>query len=283
MHPGRILGAIMGLVILISIFLLPFFADQTLYDIVGPLLGGIGELQGLPVQTMALGYLFIISFILLVIAGFVGIFPLGTGVLGVVGMALITVAPFLVGQEASLLLSFVGISYYVIWIASIVALGASFWHRRSRAQAPSQVVQVNVQQPPAQPVQSPLVYPVSQPLPPPTSPQTIIVSPTIDVKAESKTETIAHAPSTTPPQLGQEMELRTGASYTPEDAMKIFQMLRQRMENQPIEVVEATMKKFRFRDVSGRIWTIDQRTNGWSFFDGTKWVEAPPPRILEGV
>lgn len=287
MHPGRILGAIMGLVILISIFLLPFFAGLTLYGIVGPMLGGIGELQGFGVQGMTLGYLFIISFILLVIAGIVGIFPLGTGVLGVVGMAMITVAPFLVGSEASLLLSFVGIGYYVIWIASIVALGASFWHRRSQAQ--SHLVQVNVQQHQAQPaqivqpVQTPPVYPVSQPPPPPTSPQTIIVSPRIDVKAESKTETMAHTPSAPPPALGQEMELKTGASYTPEDAMKIFQMLKQRMENQPIEVVEATMKKFRFRDVSSRIWTIDQRTNGWSFFDGTKWVEAPPPRILEGA
>lgn len=278
MHPGRILGAIMGIVILISIFLLPFFAGQTLYGIVSPLIGGIGQLQGLPVQTMTLGYIFIISFILLVIAGFVGIFPLGTGVLGVVGMAMITVAPFLVGTEAALLLSFVGIGYYITWIASIVALGASFWHRRSQAQ--SHLVQVNVQQPPVQPAQiiQP-VHPVSQP--PPTSPQTIIVSPKIDVRSESKTETIAGTPSTPSTKLGQEIELKAGASYTPEDATKIFQMLKQRMEHQPIEDVEAAMKKFRFRDVNGRIWTIDQKTNNWSFFDGTKWVQAPPPRTLE--
>lgn len=277
----------MGLVILISIFLLPFFAGLTLYGIVGPMLGAIGELQGLPAQAMTLGYLLIISFILLVIAGFVGIFPLGTGVLGIVGMAMITVAPFMLGSEASLLLSFVGFGYYVTWIASIVALGASFWHRRS--QAPSQVVQVSVQ-PPSPPAQTapqtittivqPAPTPVQHVPPPPPSPQMIIVSPKIDVKAESKTEMTAPTPSPTP---RLETEIKAGASYTPEEAMNIYQMLKQRLENQPIEKVEAAMGKFRFKDVGGRIWSVDHRTGRWVFYDGTRWVEASPPQILESV
>ncbi len=43
-HPGRILEIVMGLVILATIFLIPF-GSKTLYGTVGPLLGNIGGFQ----------------------------------------------------------------------------------------------------------------------------------------------------------------------------------------------------------------------------------------------
>jgi hypothetical protein len=133
-HPGRMLGIVLGLVILASIFLLPFGTanSQTLYGIVGPWISNLGAVQASGgAAAVTYSYIFIIAFILLVIAGFVGIFPLGTGVLGVVGMAMISVAPYLVYPNGPVKLD-AGVGFYVIWAASVVSLGASFWHRKKK-------------------------------------------------------------------------------------------------------------------------------------------------------
>ncbi|MEM4297017.1 MAG: hypothetical protein QW815_01450 [Nitrososphaerota archaeon] len=133
-HPGRILGAFMGVLILIIIFTLPFTSDPsiTLFEITLPLLENINLIPGLGDQaTVFFAYILIFSFILLVIAGIVGIFPLGTGILGVIGMGLITLAPFffLPGTVTQPLW---GLGYYMIWAASIVSLVGSFWHGKPK-------------------------------------------------------------------------------------------------------------------------------------------------------
>jgi hypothetical protein len=263
MHPGRILGIIMGLVILIGVFVLPInTAQYTLYDTVQPLLEGIGDIQNLPTQEMIFCYILIISFILLVIAGVVGYFPLGTGVLGIVGMAMLSLAPYFLSLNITWAAGF-----YVIWIASIVALGASFWHGRTKQQQ-SQVVQVNVQ-PPTQPP------PSQTPSQPPQS-STIIVSPTISVKTGTPTEETERTQSSS-----LETELIKGTSYTSEEAMKMFLTLKERTENLQDEKGRVTLNKLQFKDVSNRIWKIDIQTGKWVFNDGKKWVEATPPSILE--
>jgi hypothetical protein len=123
------LGIILGLVILATIFALPFGTtnSNTLYGVVGPKISNFGAISG-STSDVTYAYIFIVAFILLVIAGVVGLFPLGTGVLGIVGMALITVAPYLIpGQKLD-----PGTGFYVVWGASIVSLGASFWHRKKK-------------------------------------------------------------------------------------------------------------------------------------------------------
>ncbi len=140
-HPGRMLGIVLGLVILASIFLLPFGIanSETLYGIVGPLISNLGALQASGGSaTVTFAYIFIVAFILLVIAGLVGIFPLGTGVLGVVGMAMVTVAPYLVYPNGPVKLD-PGVAFYVIWGASVVSLGASFWHGKKKKEAAAPV------------------------------------------------------------------------------------------------------------------------------------------------
>lgn len=134
LHPGRILGIILGLVILATIFLVPFGSTNTntLYGVAGPDISNLGTLQSSgTAQSVTYAYIFIIAFILLVIAGIVGLFPLGTGVLGVVGMVMITVAPYLVYPGGQIKLD-PGAGFYVIWIASIASLGASFWHKKKQ-------------------------------------------------------------------------------------------------------------------------------------------------------
>jgi hypothetical protein len=129
-HPGRILGALMGLVILVAVFLLPFTSSQTLYGKAGPLLSNLGAVQQLgDFASVATDYVLVVVFVLLVIAGLVGIFPLGTGVLGVVAMAMVTLASILIHPAQGGSPTYEA-GFYVAWVASIISLGASFWHRR---------------------------------------------------------------------------------------------------------------------------------------------------------
>ena len=139
MHPGRILGIVMGIAILAAIFILPFFNfpftsgpnSLSLFGRVSPILSDIAGIQSIPDPNfIAFSYILIVAFILLVIAGIVGLFPLGTGVLGVVALALVTVAPLILVLGTDL--PGYGLGYYVAWIASIVALAGSFWHKRAK-------------------------------------------------------------------------------------------------------------------------------------------------------
>jgi len=118
----------MGLVILATIFLVPFAGSQTLYASANPLFSNLSSIQqsgSFPI--IASDYVMIIVFILLVIAGVVGIFPLGTGVIGVVAMAMFTAGPVLI--YPSLPAPSYAAGYFVVWAASVISLAASFWHR----------------------------------------------------------------------------------------------------------------------------------------------------------
>ncbi|MDA4122057.1 MAG: hypothetical protein OK456_02615 [Thaumarchaeota archaeon] len=145
-HPGRTLGLIVGLAILVTVFLLPISGSQTLYGKAEPLLANTSSMQTGSNTTIASNYVTVIAFILLVIAGLVGVFPLGTGVLGVVGMAILTVGQYLIhpgsGQPAY------AVAFYALWVESIVALGASFWHGKKKLDV---VVQVQQSAPPSAP------------------------------------------------------------------------------------------------------------------------------------
>ncbi len=148
-HPGRGLGIVMGLVILVTIFLIPFYSpSSTLYGKAWPLLNNLGSIANSgSSSTTAFDYVTAIAFVLLVIAGLVGIFPLGTGVIGVVAMAILTAGTYFIYPNSGMP-SF-GIGYYVVWAASIISLGASFWHRRHK----ENVVVNNVTVSPSDPTQ----------------------------------------------------------------------------------------------------------------------------------
>ena len=151
-HPGRKLGIVLGLAILASVFLLPFgTGSDTLYGMVSPLISDLGDIQASgDGAAIAYSYIFVIAFMLLVIGGLVGLFPLGTGVLGVVGMAMITVAGWLIYPNGSHPLS-MGIGFLVIWALSIASLGASFWHREKKEKEKDTKVVVNVNVPESKP------------------------------------------------------------------------------------------------------------------------------------
>lgn len=134
---------VMGLAILASVFLLPFVGSQTLYSGANPVLNNLTAIQQSgDFPTIASSYVMAIVLILLVIAGLVGIFPLGTGIIGVFAMALFTVGPILI--YPSLGAPSYAAGYFVIWAASIVSLAASVWHpRRDKKVTVNNEVSVN--------------------------------------------------------------------------------------------------------------------------------------------
>lgn len=93
-------------------------------------------------------FILMVCFVILVIAGLVGFFPLGSGVLGIVGMAILTAgAYFTLGANQP---SY-DTGFYLLWVESIVVLIASFVHGRRGQKVVKEYTQA---QAPATPAQS---------------------------------------------------------------------------------------------------------------------------------
>ncbi|MCS6784859.1 MAG: hypothetical protein NZ581_06665 [Candidatus Caldarchaeum sp.] len=136
-HIGRIVGLAMGLVILFSIVFLPFDTNPptTFLEIGLPLVENIGIIPNLgDPAIVSLAYALVVSFILLVAAGIVGVFPLGAGVLGLSGMAIVTAAVYLFFPP-EIPAPVWGTGYYAMWGASVIALGASFLRKKPKQPA----------------------------------------------------------------------------------------------------------------------------------------------------
>lgn len=136
MHRGRIPGAILGLVILAAAFLVPFFTSypgplggsSSLYGETSNIASNFASVQKLSAQGVAFAYAFIVAAILIFLAGILGYFPLGSAVLGIIGMAIVTASPYVLfgGLDASTL----GLGFYIIWIVSVLEIVSAFLLRR---------------------------------------------------------------------------------------------------------------------------------------------------------
>ena len=126
----RALGFSLGLVILGSVFLLPFTyrgaRPLTLYEVFGIIVEFWEEISRATAQTVALNCAFAAVFVLLVIAGLIGFSPLASGLTGVSAMAVMGTALLLFGSQMVL-----GSGYYVAWAASIATLCVGIWRRYS--------------------------------------------------------------------------------------------------------------------------------------------------------
>jgi hypothetical protein len=118
----RALGVSLGLVVLVSVFLLPFTyrgaRPLTLYEVAGIIVEFWGDIQRQAAQVVALNCVFIAVFVLLVFAGLVGFYPLVSGLTGVSAMAVMGSALYFIGPGMVL-----GLGYYTVWIASLATLG----------------------------------------------------------------------------------------------------------------------------------------------------------------
>lgn len=134
MRLGRLVGIGIGIVILLVVFFVPFGAipgyvqhGDTLYTAFSGAMANVPQVQNSGSFADAGAILVLaVAGLLLLIAGIVGIFPLGTGVLGAVGMALLTVGPYFTGHISSYSAASFDIGFYALWVASIAALVMSF-------------------------------------------------------------------------------------------------------------------------------------------------------------
>jgi hypothetical protein len=122
----RAFGFSLGLVIIASVFLLPFTyrgaRPLTLYEVAITIMEFWGDIQRLPPQDIALNYVFITVFSLLVFAGIVGFSPLVSGLISVSAMVAMISALFFIGPQMVL-----GVGYYAVWVASLATLCAGIW------------------------------------------------------------------------------------------------------------------------------------------------------------
>ena len=98
---------------------------MTLYEVTQSSIYFIDDIQRMSPQLAALNYLFILVFILLIIAGLIGVFPLVSGTISVVSMTLLSVAMYVDGYQLVW-----GIGYYLSWAASVTMLLNSFEGKR---------------------------------------------------------------------------------------------------------------------------------------------------------
>jgi len=49
------------------------------------------------------------------------------------------------------------------------------------------------------------------------------------------------------------------------------------------EQFRAEVAELRVQDSEGRYWTVDARSGGWLFYDGTMWVPSQPPGVVAPV
>jgi hypothetical protein len=131
------IGIVMGLIILVAIFLLPFGdGSSTLYGTTSSIINNLRTVQsGGNSPTLVNDYTWIAAFALLVISGLVGVFPFGSGAAGMVGMAVITISPYLIYPNGQHPLP-TGAGFYVAWVASAVNLVASEIQGKKETQSP---------------------------------------------------------------------------------------------------------------------------------------------------
>ena len=136
MHPGRIVGILVGVVMLATILLLPFSdvitghgaPPETLWNIFMSFVNSLGKLQSGQAATFVdMGFLYQIAAILLIVGCIVGIYPIGSGVLGAIGLSFVTFGPYEVITNYTSSPVYYGIAFYLLWLASIVQLVLGIW------------------------------------------------------------------------------------------------------------------------------------------------------------
>ena len=139
LDPCRIFGFLLGLMILGSVFLLPFSyrgaRPLTLYEVARTTAEFWREISRLTEPVVALNTAFLMVFILLVFAGLTGFFALGSGVIGVFAMVVMSSVLFLFWPQIVL-----GSGYYVSWATSLAILGIGIWRKRARDWCPLPVL-----------------------------------------------------------------------------------------------------------------------------------------------
>ncbi|HUI85555.1 MAG TPA: zinc ribbon domain-containing protein [Nitrososphaerales archaeon] len=136
MHPGRIIGALVGVVMLASLLLLPFSnvnggpgtQPATLWNIFVSFVNTLGSTQTSPVSGFInLAFIYQIAAILIVVGSLVGIYPVASGVMGVIGLSFVTFGPYEISTTYAANPVTFGLGFYVMWVASVLELVLAYW------------------------------------------------------------------------------------------------------------------------------------------------------------
>lgn len=131
------IGAIAGGVIVVAFFLLPFASlsgvvprGSTLFGALSNAVTNLPQTQtGGSLNELVAALILTVAGLLILVAGIVGAFPLGSGVLSVFGMTMVTLGPYIIGQAGTVGFSDFGTGYFAIWAAAILVLAISFAHK----------------------------------------------------------------------------------------------------------------------------------------------------------
>jgi hypothetical protein len=130
MDRDRIAGIAIGLVIIAAIFLLPFGSfpptsnqpsGATLFSMVTRFLEDIAGGVQQPTSLLIYEVIILLSFVILVAAGVLGFYPLRSGVIGILGIILITTVTIFNPVLGFNIPSY-GAGYFIVWGASIAAM-----------------------------------------------------------------------------------------------------------------------------------------------------------------
>jgi len=138
---GQILGGVLGLVSLLSAFLLPlssiaegpggsvdsFLAMFKLFITTLPNIERVGL-----TQLTDLAYVYMAAFLLIVIAGIIGAYPRWSAAFGIISMAAVTLSPFVIFTSYNFGTSNYGVGFWAIWATSLLAVYAAYWSRKER-------------------------------------------------------------------------------------------------------------------------------------------------------
>ncbi|HYC26893.1 MAG TPA: hypothetical protein VEB67_02580 [Nitrososphaerales archaeon] len=141
MDRGQIFGGIVGLGMLLSAFLLPFSAiaegpggsPDTLIGIFKLFVTTLNSIETIGLtQLTELAYVYMAAFVLIILAGVIGAYPRWAAIFGIIGMAMVTVAPFAIFPNYNFFSSNYQWGFFAIWVACALFVVASVVSSRSR-------------------------------------------------------------------------------------------------------------------------------------------------------
>jgi hypothetical protein len=124
------MGAVVGIAILASIFLLPFSSSisiisgslNTLYNTFNYFVSNLGSIPNVSNTSLELiAYLYLVGTVLLLASGLTGSFPFFSGVSGIVGMVMMTMSGTFSPQYTFYPLVY-GLGFYLLWALPLAQL-----------------------------------------------------------------------------------------------------------------------------------------------------------------
>jgi hypothetical protein len=149
MDTDRVAGIALGLVIILAMFLLPFGSftlpsgqtgETTLFSMVAQFIQNIANGVQQPMNLLVYEIIILASFIILIAAGALGLYPLRSGVIGILGIILVTTVTVFNPVLGFNMPSY-GAGYFIVWGASVAAIVIGKFRPTARSKVAAAVSQ----------------------------------------------------------------------------------------------------------------------------------------------